>query len=813
MKQKLFSIAARAITPAANGEATAPGTAAICHNLREVDGALQVVGTPERLGTVGDGERILVVDQGRVLLTTGHDVRFAGSVLLSGDDNVLSAHVVGDFVVIITSGDTRYLRYNAGAYTALNPADAMPRLRLHTARLATHTVNIPAITFNRGYERWQAPLDSVDVDAISAAVARAWRDTLGAATREGRYVAPILARYAVRLWDDSLLYASAPVMMGHELIADDRMAVAEVDVSDSLFTGSQPASVAARSFGIGVDVLQGIPSSWHGIVKCIDIYATSAATLVNTAGNAGYRCATSTSAGSRRYLLDMTPALYSPAAMLRQLTAARWTLVASCSNLEALNNGEFNADVALTARSVDVSFFANATRAAASITQGGTALAYNGRLYSAPAARRLVCRWAPDELADTATAAPTTIRRQIALVTSDGNATLTDDCPANLCPTALNPLIAVPDVRATAVTFAAAGRAFTAALQPWHDAAMAIYFNPDLCPNTLAAAQEPQMLNVGTTVAATGQLDIYALACPLAVERHDTVAGSDIIAIGAAARPVYSGGFGRYPVYLFTSMGIYALPQATTGATREMRLIDTAIINSSVPPAVGRQCAWFVDTHATLCAIAGSTVKRVVPLSQLLRCKMENVRCKMSQPLSQSLLESLYPQPVSQLAWNDRFNELWLLAPDGNVTVMQADTLRLHTRSLTLGSLYSDPAACLAIDSSRSLLNLAHECPTALAFRYLSQPMANNFGPSGRITAIEWRLFGNDLTATLALRADNGSSCHGAVVNSLTVNGIVSVPIFARLLSRIMRTLRLDAAGTAPTGTLLRPTLLHLQLT
>lgn len=185
----------------------------------------------------------------------------------------------------------------------------------------------------------------------------------------------------------------------------------------------------------------------------------------------------------------------------------------------------------------------------------------------------------------------------------------------------------------------------------------------------------------------------------------------------------------------------------------------------------------------------------------------------MSQPQSQSLLESLYPQPVSHLAWNDRFNELWLLAPDGNVTVMQADSLRLHTRSLTLSGLYSDPAACLAIDSSRSLLNLANECPTALAFRYLSQPMANNFGPSGRITAIEWRLFGNDLTATLALRADNGSSCHGAVVNSLTVNGIVSVPIFARLLSRTMRTLRLDAAGTAPTGILLRPTLLHIQLT
>ena len=68
------------------------------------------------------------------------------------------------------------------------------------------------------------------------------------------------------------------------------------------------------------------------------------------------------------------------------------------------------------------------------------------------------------------------------------------------------------------------------------------------------------------------------------VEAHRrSVTGTVPLAMAVVTKPLYSGGFGRYPVYVFTDDGIYAIPQSATGTLGEARLVDRTVIAAAVP--------------------------------------------------------------------------------------------------------------------------------------------------------------------------------------------------------------------------------------
>ena len=84
-----------------------------------------------------------------------------------------------------------------------------------------------------------------------------------------------------------------------------------------------------------------------------------------------------------------------------------------------------------------------------------------------------------------------------------------------------------------------------------------------------------------------GVVVVSAVGNPLVTQWRATVSGCHILALGAACRPIYSGGFGRYPIYVFTTQGIMALPQSTSGNYGEPRLITETVIAGDSHPVAG----------------------------------------------------------------------------------------------------------------------------------------------------------------------------------------------------------------------------------
>lgn len=762
-----------------NPEAVKPcGAAELCTNLRTTDDALAAVGTPATVATARPHERIIAVDGQRIIMACGNELRYNGNTIATAGGDIVNASVIGNFILVFSTAGKICMKWNGSSYNVLDPLEAIPTLRLAESQVATHTVNIPAILFRQPYDRWQTPLDNGDISTLNAQVLAAWRDAITAANISRRFTGPVLARVAVRLWDDSVLWTGQPVLLGGEMLNDSHIASATVTVSGSTFTGAGEATASLRSFKIGVEVVSGIGSDWLELIKSIEVYATAAVCSIDLNSSINYQCATSVVGGTRSYYLNTIPATVNPTVAFRQLVERRWQLVASTSDLAALNNGTFNGNDVLDGSALSVSKFALATFNLNHPAQGACAISYNGRLYHAPASRQAINTWSPEcILTPSCTSATTAATVTATLATENGDLTVTTQWQMATTDVALNPLVAFPDTRAKHLSVLIGNREINVDLQPWHDGNLAFFINPTLQVNNLTdstAAHQPVNHPVETC---RGTLDIGTLANPFCLERSVTASGETIRAIAPAAKPIFSGAFGRYPVYVFTENGIFALPQSTSGKTGEARLIDNIVIHDHISPVAGNKTVWFLDRNSRLCALEGSTVQLFVGGKQ-------------------------WTSPEA-LAWNERYRELLIVHDGGSLAAVQQNHT-FYTRDLVVNSIFNDTKHCLAILDDCSIVDLENESNSITSIEYLSQPLIVDEARQLLINAVEWNVFGNNLNLNLTLRADNAQACHGAIVSRLTVNGICNCPLVVATFARAKRTLRLHISGTAPCGTLLR---------
>ena len=276
------------------------------------------------------------------------------------------------------------------------------------------------------------------------------------------------------------------------------------------------------------------------------------------------------------------------------------------------------------------------------------------------------------------------------------------------------------------------------------------------------------------SIDAAGRLAMSRPGNPLVHERQRVVTGTVVRAIAPLGRAIYSNGFGRYPLALFTDEGIYALPQTTAAGTPgEPRLLDRTVIAAGSRPVEGGRDLYFVSHRGHLCRLRGSEVTVV-----------------------------WRDTGVCQAAWDDAHGELWALLHDGTVLALMPSG-RASRRSVACRQLYDDATHALAIDAEGHVLDLTHEvASSSQAVEWLSHPLA-----SERPHQVVWQVMGTG-TLTLMVRGERSMSCHGFVVGSLRVSGTVYAPLRQRLLAQPLRTIRLQVSGRADSGTLLLPTLL-----
>ena len=647
----------RAVVPLANGEAAQRGDAYRALNMREREEALQVTGRPVVAGAIAAGDRLLTIGGSNIVTCSGRVVRIDGQTVATAGSEIVGAHTIGDMLVVVCRDGLIWLARQGEGWILLDPADAVPQLTFGTA-LSTSTATIGPYDFVEPYNEWRAPLADADTSALADMLSTAYNSLNADARAEGRHTAPMLVRWAVRLWDGTYLWMSEPVRVGDATLANANRIEALVTVAGQRFAGIVATPLPLIHYALTIDVTRSIAAEWLPLVAGIDVLATDEARLLNSSHALDYRCLTRTT-GDRQYVLEMGLSRRSAGAVTAQLAASSWHLIATARASTLMSGEDFVAPV----------------------------------------------------------------------------------LPMTLTPSQCAALAAPFAVSGVVGSTTACGRLYC-------------------CTNS-------------------GDIVVSAAGNALVEAHRRRVVGASPLAMAVATRPLYSSGFGRYPVYVFSDDGIYAIPQSATGTLGEARLVDRTVIDGNVAPVEGGLDVWLISRHGHLCSLNGSR----------LEVRLRDVDCK-------------------AMAWSNAYGELWLLPSTGNPQVLMASG-RMSERTLDAAQLYSDPRHAVAVSASGTVLDLEQETPVVQPVMWQTHPIALHPLMGKALHRVVWHVSGEDVSLTLRVTGQRGIMAQDCDMSVTMVTGRVEQPLATPTMAWRARTLRLNVDGTARSGTLLLPSIVY----
>lgn len=804
-KQSRLTIIPRAAAVLANQEAAAAGVADSVLNMRERERSLQVAGNPASCSAIAAGSKILLIHRTtfgeRMLTCAGGRVSCGGSQLAELAGEPAGACAVGDFAVVAHGAGLCVLRATAGGYDVLDPDAALPQISIVEAEQSTLTATVAACAFGQPYASWPARLTTADAAALRSRLKEAWTSVTAQAAASGQYVGPVLARYGVRLYDDTYLWLSAPVLLGGATVDEHRL-TADVQVSDGKFAGVPAAELAVGAYRLGVSVHSGIAAAWHGVVKSVDLLVADAVAPFDASAPLDYRAAASVGA-SRRSVLEYGLRSVAVPRVATAAMAGQWRVAASCTHLSRLDSGVFAAGnmAKSTSRPIDTAVcyaLASPPAVPATLTRQqldgageragrrllpSAVMASGGRLMAGVAGWLMDDTWSVAQFCFAASAGGCTVTIAATLATSHGTATVVRRERLAFVPQQLSPMVFYPDSRAVAMRVqveADSGdcTAWEAELSPAWQLGAAVVCSAGLEPHTLAASAAVSAESAGTVDHALGTVAASEQGNPFVAAGTHSVGGDAVEAMAVASRPVYSSGFGRYPVYVFTRAGVYALPQLTSGGYGEARLLHRSPMAAGGRPAEAGDSVCYVDAFGRLCRLRGS--ERRVMLSGV--------------------------DGLSQLAYSQTFDELAVLSPQGLMLHVHLGSARAWRRSLSAVSLYGGDGRAIAVTQGGELLDLdVEQAVGAQPVYYRSMPIELLDGDPCRPVSVMWRIAASGAQLRLGVNGERGVSCHGFAVGGVSVSGTLGAPVVQRLVSPPVRTVRLVLNGTLPSASLVQP--------
>lgn len=804
-KQSRLTIIPRAAAVLANQEAATAGVADSVLNMRERERSLQVAGNPATCGSIAACSKILLVHHTtfgeRMLTCAGGQVCCDGSQLVQLGGEPAGACAVGDFAVVAHDAGLCVLRATAGGYDELDPDAALPQISIVEAEPATLTGTVAACSFGQPYASWPARLTTADAAALRSRLKSAWASVKAQAAASGQYVGPMLARYGVRLYDDTYLWLSAPVLLGGGTVGENRI-TADVQVADGKFTGVPAAELAVSAYRLGVCVHSGIAAAWHGVVKSVDLLVADAVAPFDASGQLDYRAAASVGS-SRRSVLEYGLKPMAVRGVAAAVMAGQWRVAASCTRLGRLDSGVFAAGnmAKSTSRPIDTAVcyalaapltvaselnrqqLCGAESSAGRRLMPSAVMASGGRLMAGVSGWMMVNTWGAAQFCAGAAAGGCAVTVTATLATSHGTATVVRRERLAFVPQQLSPMVFYPDSRAVALRVqvepdSGGCTAWEADLSPAGALDAAVVCSGGLEPQKLAASTAISATAAGFTDPVLGSVAVSVQGNPFVTAGTHTVGGDRVVAMAVASRPVYSSGFGRYPVYVFTRVGVYAMPQLTSGGYGEARLLHRSPMAAGAHPAEAGDSVCYVDASCRLCRLRGS--ERRVMLNGV--------------------------DGLSQLAYIQAFDELAVLSPQGQLQHVHLDSARAWQRSLSASSLYGGDGRAIAVTQGGELLDLnTEEAATEQPVYYRSMPVELLGGDPCRPLSVMWRIAASGARLRLGVNGERGVSCHGFAVGGVSVSGTVGAPVVQRLVSPPVRTVRLVMNGTLPSASLVQP--------
>lgn len=798
-------------------------------NLREKGDAMVAIGKPKQVSTLANGEKIVTIHRTssakkHLISTIGNSVILHGSIEADGSvtqsgqtltttgSPINAVKSIGDFLLIATIEGNILLKYNAttGTYITLDIADAIPRLFLSASGKHTISDNIPAYTLASPLQHWQGPLLAEDIDNISALTVDAYKRLLGNASAEGYMAQPILARYAVRLWNNDYLWVSAPILLGHGIQTISTAATATVN--DNYYTGINAASVSIDAYRLSVAVEDGTSEQWDGIIKSIDILISDEIDPILTTSPVEWSFSRPTVDGVTINRLSFgLQASDSNTFIANLLATEQWRVACSIYDLAALRQGNVNASncqlsidssglptemmryeiTNVTTRTAEATDLDRCASASARRHCHTTFCVHNRRMFAAGGNALLTNPWHPSQWwHGTLTAATCRVVAETHIKTPSGEAITVWQGMTDTVPEAMNPIIAYPDARATSMKISLlpnGGKVKRVEVSlhsvPGHDMACSAA-DANLQPLQFTSTDSDTLpvptptLNTEDT---TGEVVEYEELNPLTIARWHNVCDSTIRAMAATSHHT-NNNIGT-PLYIFADDGTYAMPyRIATAQYSPAVILSRQAIAPTVPPADSDTAVFFATTRGKVCQLERYSIATMIN-------DMDG---------------------IEQIAWNDTENELWIKTENKLMVAMASGRTYCRNDNAYDQLCHLSPTDAYATSTGGSLLDITREQSSdAVAIELLTYPIiiADEAAMPHSVT---WRIFSSNATLDMSMTGEHGASCHGMTLCRIKASGAVSAPIRVKLITPPVRTVRLAVTGSVTSSTIMRPSLIVL---
>ena len=807
-----------------NGESARPGESKLLKNLREREGALEVVGPYPALTSLMSDELLLAAhrchDATHFITSRGYNIYHHGtlangeytsvaSIAAVASSTPLHAQCIGEYVVIATELGSIYLLYSDSGYKQIDPAAIKPNILLHSTEAQTEYRQVDAISFGNTYTSWSA-LAAGDVQQVSASMRSAMKAIAGSAALSGKYYGAVWARCGVRLADDSYLWLGAPVLCGVEEAKKCTQALNVTAVqSGSSIIGINAFAPYLTPYRLGITPVSGFDERYDLIVKSVDILVTDAVAFYDPQGDVDYRCTTSTVSGSRTYTLVVNaPMVQYEAATMARLAECKWRVASSTTDFASLREGKW---VAVNAPSSSEPLLNGFRTAALQYVQDsrtldadvvrrclqcvGTSVTHRHAITNGNTLMRggiTLLRGMPWSVASyfdskSLSATACEVCTEVTIAGSEGGGVIVHRESLPFTPAALSPAIFFPEARATSISISIKGSGNTltwsSRLMPMPQTDAAGCLANRLAANTLTDTGTSGFAPPAESISRQnrpGTIMMNTAGNPFAGTMIEALHSDSIVALAMVQKPISSNSFGKYPIYIFGNNGIYALPQTIGGTYGESRLLSRITIDAATLPCEAFDAIYFVSSDYHLMALRGA-----VTALKMRRCE------------------------ASLLAWNQCERELWISLADGTTRVLMPSG-RYYERSECLRQAIAHQGNSVAVSTNGALSLLSHESrDTATDVEWITHPIVLHSVMGSGLRGVTWSIDGECNPLTLQLNGARGAHGCGFRIVSARIAGTPLHPVYQRTVAPMLHSVRIIANGKIKAGSLILPPVIH----
>lgn len=713
------------------------------------------------------------------------------SIFGSLDSDPLCAAPTEGGAIVMTGSGPHHIRF--GEDSADNPklTGAMPPVRpviIEAELRGSMTMNLGPFTFTGCDFASATPISPTDHSRLSTAMADAYSDTVTRASAAGLWIQPVVAFYRLRRADGRVIYTSAPKIIaapgGWQATAGIATACT-VSGESSNRTASIPAmTVSFDTFRIKVTIPQDIlPGLWGSMVAAVEICVSPQLHPVDFSAKAAYLFTGGAAAttftvalpGATSHMASLDTrrrsAALEVAARANDACPIAATFRPAAGETGSLTvippcprtaREDFNAIISLLSKSIAAAGDCENSRllrdisaphafSAATVAVDGDSAVW-GDITALP-----FPGYAPQEFTVETADNATEEWEALSVVTlTDGRQLTTLTSGTGRRPTSVGPLIGYPSpearridiwVRKSTSVYKASVSLHPDSLRcgSWH-------LESGLNPIPLEATAEP-MPDAGTATSPgprhQGFLASAPAIAPLSVAGCQMCSDAAITAIVAASRSLSSWDFSRSHLHVFTPAGIYAV--AVNAANR--------IASASLISGRG------VDKTSAVTATPCGTLVLPADGGDALLIKASRAETV------------ILPGRFAACAHHHPSGETWLMAPNGELTVMTAHGF-ISTRH-SAAALYGGGGLALMLSPDGHLFRPGSTSTGPVTVEWKTQIEVD-----GRraVTEAVWFVQAASFDGTLSVRAHGGpGETYPLAVCEVT--GQINSPVALRIVA------------------------------